>query len=223
MRRAVTILTPRSVFRYNGTFPSGGSGYASMPNKMIAYEIAKHFLLIIFDEYGTSKNCPIPTCDGLMVDKSRTGGNRVRICTVCGLECERDTSSCQSGVGILSATTSGRKRSGKVKVNSDLWVEKFRRRSNGKNSKSSAESEKTKKRKTGGVTVQQAKKEEKKKKKKTGDVLEEQDFEKENQGENVTVGVPYYDTDAFDRESEEQWKRFTEKKKRKKKKKSSKV
>ena len=151
-----------------------------MPNKMIAYEIAKHFLLIIFDEYGTSKNCPIPTCDGLMVDKSRRGGNRVRVCSVCELECERDNSACQSGLGILSTTTSGKKKNGKVKVNPDLWVKKFLRCLNEKNSKSTAKSTETKKRK-GGVSKKQADKKKKKKKKQVDNFDDLDDFTPDSQ------------------------------------------
>ena len=175
-----------------------------MPNKMIAYEIAKHTLLIIFDEYGTSKFCPVPICDGLMIDKSRKGGNRVRVCSVCGLECERDNSACQSGLSILSATSSGKKKDEKVKVNPKLWPEKFLR--------SKKKSNTTTKKRKGDVSKKQDDKKKKKQKecetnKRKGRVSEKQATKKK-----TTENDSDYDSD-FTAESNSDFVRWKKSKK----------
>lgn len=47
------------VFMGNGTFAPGGHGYAPVPKKKFIRALAQHAVVILVDEYNTSKCCPL--------------------------------------------------------------------------------------------------------------------------------------------------------------------
>ena len=52
------------VFFGNGLFPTGGGGYPSVPRKRFLRYLAASGVVIILDEFNTSKCCPLSFCIG---------------------------------------------------------------------------------------------------------------------------------------------------------------
>ena len=91
----------------NGTFSPGGSGYAAVPKKKFIREMAQFNVVVLVDEYNTSKCCPL--CYEELHDvmhQSKEESERLRVCPtiVEGLPCliaDRD------GIGAMNIMQKG--------------------------------------------------------------------------------------------------------------------
>ena len=100
------------VFFGDGTFAPGGHGYAAVPKKKFIRQLAQFAVVILTNEYRTSKCCPICylEVEDIEVDSQ---GERIRMCPTSheGLPCfkaDRDCNGCisivQKGVFALCGT-----------------------------------------------------------------------------------------------------------------------
>jgi hypothetical protein len=64
----------------DGTFAPGGHGYAAVPKKKFLREFAQHAVVVLVDEFHTSKCCPRCYSEVIDVDDVTDKNERIRVC-----------------------------------------------------------------------------------------------------------------------------------------------